>query len=91
MSNFCLIEFQVMSNKRMSDLDTLQDFIQSATSELIWMNEKEEIEVSRDWSSKSLHIPDIEDYQKVILFSFLLFSNMSSFVSHKLKYHSLTL
>lgn len=73
-----------MSNKRMSDLDTLQDFIQSATSELIWMNEKEEIEVSRDWSSKSLNIPDIEDYQKVIFFFFLLFSNMSSFVFHKL-------
>lgn len=68
-----------MSNKRMSDLDTLQDFIQSATSELIWMNEKEEIEVSRDWSSKSLNIPDIEDYQKVILFSFFFFLNMSSF------------
>ena len=58
-----------MSNKRMSDLDTLQDFIQSATNELIWMNEKEEVEVSRDWSSKSLNIPDIEDYQKVIFFS----------------------
>lgn len=56
----------------MSDLDTLQDFIQSATSELIWMNEKEEIEVSRDWSSKSLNIPDIEDYQKVIIFSFFI-------------------
>lgn len=54
-----------MSNKRMSDLDTLLDFIQTATNELIWMNEKEEVEVSRDWSSKSLNIPDIEDYQKV--------------------------
>lgn len=75
----------------MSDLDTLQEFIQSATSELIWMNEKEEVEVSRDWSSKSLNIPDIEDYQKVIIFSFFLFSDTSSFVFHKLKYHSLIL
>lgn len=89
--NFCLIKFQVMSNKRMSDLDTLQDFIQSATSELIWMNEKEEIEVSRDWSSKSLNIPDIEDYQKVIIFPFFLFLNMSSFACYKLEYHPLTL
>ncbi|KFM60284.1 Dystonin, partial [Stegodyphus mimosarum] len=59
-------EVLVMSNKRMSDLDTLLDFIQSATNELIWMNEKEEIEVSRDWSAKSLNISEIEDYQKAL-------------------------
>ncbi|XP_035227819.1 dystonin-like, partial [Stegodyphus dumicola] len=59
-------EVLVMSNKRMSDLDTLLDFIQSATNELIWMNEKEEIEVSRDWSAKSLNISEIEEYQKAL-------------------------
>lgn len=54
-----------MSTKRVSDLDTLLDFIQSATNELIWMNEKEEIEVSRDWTAKSLNIPEVEEYQRV--------------------------
>ncbi|GBM10355.1 Dystonin, partial [Araneus ventricosus] len=56
----------VLSTKRVSDLDTLLDFIQSATSELIWMNEKEEIEVSRDWSSKTLNISEIEEYQRAL-------------------------
>ncbi|XP_015906702.2 microtubule-actin cross-linking factor 1, isoforms 1/2/3/4 isoform X2 [Parasteatoda tepidariorum] len=59
-------EVLVLSNKRMSDLDTLLDFIQSATNELIWMNEKEEIEINRDWSSKTLNIPEIEDYQRAL-------------------------
>lgn len=49
----------------MSDLETLQDFLQSATNELIWLNEKEEVEVSRDWSDKNLNIPAIEQYYEV--------------------------
>ncbi|KAG8192780.1 hypothetical protein JTE90_019099 [Oedothorax gibbosus] len=61
-------EVLVMSTKRVSDLDTLLDFIQAATNELIWMNEKEEIEVSRDWTSKSLNIPEIEEYQRSLTF-----------------------
>ncbi|CAL1283110.1 unnamed protein product [Larinioides sclopetarius] len=59
-------EVLVLSTKRVGDLDTLLDFIQSATSELIWMNEKEEIEVSRDWSSKTLNISEIEEYQRAL-------------------------
>ena len=55
----------VKSNKRLADLEMLQDFIQSATTELIWLNEKEEIEISRDWSSKSLNITEIERYYEV--------------------------
>jgi len=58
-------ELLVTSNKRMSDLETLQDFLQSATNELIWLNEKEEVEVSRDWSDKNLNIPAIEQYYEV--------------------------
>jgi hypothetical protein len=46
-------------------LETLQDFLQSATNELIWLNEKEEVEVSRDWSDKNLNIPAIEQYYEV--------------------------
>ncbi|GBM11247.1 Dystonin, partial [Araneus ventricosus] len=30
------------------------------------MNEKEEIEVSRDWSSKTLNISEIEEYQRAL-------------------------
>ncbi|XP_067144023.1 microtubule-actin cross-linking factor 1 isoform X6 [Centruroides vittatus] len=59
-------ELLVMSNKRLSDLETLVDFIQSATNELIWMNEKEETEVSRDWSSKNLNLVEVEQYHKLL-------------------------
>lgn len=59
-------EVLVLSTKRVGDLDTLLDFIQSATNELIWMNEKEEIEVSRDWSAKNLNITEIEEYQRAL-------------------------
>lgn len=59
-------ELTVTSKKRLSDLEMLQDFIQSATTELIWLNEKEEIEISRDWSSKSLNVTEIERYYEVI-------------------------
>ena len=58
-------ELLVVSNKRLADLETLLDFIQSATNELIWLNEKEEIEISRDWSAKSLNVTEIERYYEV--------------------------
>jgi hypothetical protein len=59
-------ELLVLSNKRLVDLELLQDFIQSATTELIWLNEKEEIEIARDWSAKSLNIAEIERYYEVM-------------------------
>ncbi|GIY98984.1 plectin [Caerostris extrusa] len=59
-------EVLVLSTKRVGDLDTLLDFIQSATNELMWMNEKEETEVSRDWSSKTLNISETEEYQRAL-------------------------
>ncbi|XP_050056146.1 dystonin-like [Aphis gossypii] len=52
-------ELVTFSNKRLSDLETLQDFLQSATNQLVWLNEKEEIELNRDWSDKDLNIPSI--------------------------------
>ncbi|XP_021923220.1 dystonin isoform X2 [Zootermopsis nevadensis] len=60
-------ELLVTSNKRLSDLETLQDFLQSATNELIWLNEKEEVELSRDWSDKNLNIPAIEQYYESLM------------------------
>lgn len=58
-------ELLAVSNKRLSDLDTLHDFIQSATGELVWLNTKEEAEVTRDWSDKNLNVQSIEQYYEV--------------------------
>ncbi|XP_059350791.1 microtubule-actin cross-linking factor 1, isoforms 1/2/3/4/5-like isoform X3 [Daphnia carinata] len=60
-------ELSMTSKKRLADLEMLQDFIQSATTELIWLNEKEEIEISRDWSSKSLNVTEIERYYEALM------------------------
>ncbi|XP_034249434.1 dystonin isoform X11 [Thrips palmi] len=55
------------SNKRTSDLEILHDFLQSATNELMWLNEKEEVEVSRDWSDKNLNLPAVEQYYESLM------------------------
>lgn len=40
-------------------------------TELAWLNEKEEVEISRDWSSKLLNLIEIQTYYEVSLsFSF---------------------
>lgn len=70
-------ELMVLSNKRLADLETLLDFIQSATTELIWLNEKEEIEIARDWSSKSLNVTEIERYYEVGLAEHLAARSMA--------------
>jgi hypothetical protein len=36
-----------------------------ATKELIWMNQKEEIETLRDWGEQYLNVEEIEKYRKV--------------------------
>lgn len=54
------------STNRMTDLDTLYDFIQSATAELQWLNEKEEVEVTRDWSDVKMNVNSVEKYYEVI-------------------------
>ena len=40
-----------VSNRRLSDLESLLDFIQSVTDELAWLNERIDTEIARDWSS----------------------------------------
>ncbi|CAG9834356.1 unnamed protein product [Diabrotica balteata] len=55
-------ELLSFSTSRMTDLETLLDFIQSATNELSWLNEKEEIEVTRDWSDTKLDVRGVEKY-----------------------------
>jgi len=68
-------ELVTFSNKRLSDLETLQDFLQSATNQLMWLNEKEEIELNRDWSEKDLNIPSIRQYYEVMLIIFFVLIN----------------
>lgn len=60
-------ELLSFSTNRMTDLETLLDFIQSATNELQWLNEKEEIEVTRDWSDIKLDVRGVEKYFEVII------------------------
>lgn len=65
-------ELLTFSTNRMTDLDSLLDFIQSATNELHWLNEKEEKEVSRDWSDTNLNVQGVEKYYEVSLQVILL-------------------
>ncbi|XP_043245138.1 dystonin-like isoform X38 [Amphibalanus amphitrite] len=55
------------SNKRLSDLMILHDFIQGATNELIWLNEKEEAEVGRDWSDRHLDLRQVEAHYEHLM------------------------
>jgi hypothetical protein len=60
-------ELIMASKNRLSDLQRLQEFMQLAMTELTWLNEKEKIEITRDWSSKLLNVVDIQSYYKVRL------------------------
>ncbi|XP_049879738.1 microtubule-actin cross-linking factor 1 isoform X17 [Pectinophora gossypiella] len=68
------------STKRMSDLDALQDFLQSATAELNWLNEKEQVELSRDWADPHINLPAVQHYYEQLMSSLekreLQFSNV---------------
>uniref|UniRef100_W4VR42 Putative short stop n=1 Tax=Corethrella appendiculata TaxID=1370023 RepID=W4VR42_9DIPT len=55
------------STKRLSDLDALQDFLSAATAELSWLNDREQIEVSRDWADKNLDLPAIHRYYENLM------------------------
>jgi hypothetical protein len=55
-------ELTMASKNRLADLQRLQEFMQLAMTELTWLNEKEKIEITRDWSSKLLNLVDIQSY-----------------------------
>ena len=55
------------SNHRLRSLESLLDFMSMATQELIWLNDKEEVEISRDWSTKGLQIQEIEEYYESVM------------------------
>lgn len=54
------------STKRLSDLDALQNFLQAASAELQWLNDREQVEIQRDWAAKDLDLPGIHRYYEVI-------------------------
>lgn len=58
-------ELLATSTKRLSDLDALQDFLAAATAELQWLNEREQIEVNRDWADKNLDLSGTHRYYEV--------------------------
>ncbi|XP_037914668.1 dystonin isoform X45 [Hermetia illucens] len=55
------------STKRLSDLDTLQHFLAQASAELQWLNEREQIEITRDWADKNLDLSAIHRYYENLM------------------------
>ncbi|XP_023299118.2 dystonin isoform X48 [Lucilia cuprina] len=55
------------STKRLSDLDSLQHFLAQASAELQWLNEKEQIEITRDWADKQLDLPSVHRYYENLM------------------------
>lgn len=60
------------STKRLSDLDALQNFLQAASAELQWLNDREQVEIQRDWAAKDLDVSGIHRYYEVSFFQQLL-------------------
>ncbi|GIY37949.1 hypothetical protein CEXT_748041 [Caerostris extrusa] len=54
------------SSKKQQDLESLLDFVQSASRELKWMSDKEEAEITRDWSAKNLNLTELELHQETL-------------------------
>ncbi|XP_070068859.1 microtubule-actin cross-linking factor 1 isoform X27 [Drosophila takahashii] len=55
------------STKRLSDLDSLQHFLGQASAELQWLNEKEQVEITRDWADKQLDLPSVHRYYENLM------------------------
>lgn len=55
------------STKRLSDLDALQNFLQEASAFLQWLNDREQVEIQRDWAAKDLDLKGIHRYYEVCL------------------------
>ena len=59
--------FQALSSRRLKCQQSLLEFIQEATNELMWLNTKEDVEISRDWSSQNLKIAEMERIYEVTI------------------------
>ena len=56
---------QNISNRRMTALESLVDFLSDATAQLVWLSDREEAEISRDWSAKGLNMDELQQYYQV--------------------------
>ena len=56
---------QGVSNRRTKNLENLAHFLDAATAELVWLSDREEVEISRDWSAKGLNPAELEQYFEV--------------------------
>lgn len=57
-----------LSTGRMLDLDSLIAFVRAAQQELSWIAEREDLEVTRNWSDVSqLDLPMLHNYYKQLL------------------------
>ena len=66
---YIILSLQQTSSRRLHHLEQLVDFMKAATKELLWLSEREEAEVSRDWSARNLNMADVQEYYEVELFS----------------------
>lgn len=62
------LRVQDLSTGRMLDLDSLIAFVRAAQTELTWIAEREDLEVTRNWSDVSqLDLPMLHNYYKQLL------------------------
>ena len=59
-----LDELSVLSDKRLADLETLLHCIFLVTTDIMWLFEEEEIDITRDITSKSLGVRVIYNSNK---------------------------
>jgi len=41
--------------------------MEQSAEELAWLNEKEDVEISRDWSSPNIQLQELEDHFEVMM------------------------
>ncbi|XP_033113678.1 microtubule-actin cross-linking factor 1-like [Anneissia japonica] len=56
-----------IANKRCRDAEVLQQFVEDATEELMWLDGKEDQEAARDWSAKNLDVEELEKHHMSLL------------------------
>ena len=55
-------DLKTFTNKRITDLKSLFEFVKLAEKELAWISSKEEVEIARDWSLKNHNLEEISKY-----------------------------
>ena len=61
----------MLSNKRVSDLHTLNDFMKNSHDELTWLNEKEDKELGRDWADRNLSAQEVSCINARLLYMYI--------------------